>query len=95
MPAARAGLLLCENLAAADEVNNFVRIAGLHGRLLPDGARQDIEVALNRDALGRDAKMREKGDDIQGIGNVARFPVNRNSQDLCSCGADLAFARSA
>ena len=82
-------------LAAADEVNNFVRIAGLHGRLLPDGARQDIEVALNRDALGRDAKMREKSDDIQTIGNVTRLPVYRNSQDLRSCGEDFAFERSA
>ena len=43
---------LREELAAADEVDDFVAVAGLDGSLVPLRARKDFEVAFDGDATG-------------------------------------------
>jgi hypothetical protein len=43
---------LREELAAADEVDDLVTIAGLNGRLAPLRARKDFKIAFYGDATG-------------------------------------------
>ena len=90
-------------LAAADEVNNLVGIAGLNKGALPICARQNVAVALNCNAFRRDSQVREKRGDIQAVGNFAWLAINHNVnrhlhgavQDFVSGGAGLALERNA
>jgi hypothetical protein len=80
--------------AAADEVNDFVRVAGLDGSSLPLRARKDVAIALDRDAIRGNAQMAEQFRDIQAIGNFARFAIDSYRQDFASGELDLGLARS-
>lgn len=94
-------------LASADEVNDFVGIAGLNRSTLPICARQNVAVAFNRDTLRRNSQVCEKRGDIQTIRNFARLAIDHDLnrhlhsdvqgvvQDLVSGGAGLALERRA
>ena len=68
--------------AAADEMNDFVAVAGEDFCFLPFLARENFEIALDRDATLRHAKMLEQRDHIQSVGNFATFSVDRDSHGL-------------
>lgn len=90
-------------LASADEVDNFVGITGLNKSALPICARENVAIALNRNALCCNSQVREKSGDIQAVGNFAGLAINHNLnrhlhgdiQDFISGGAGLALERSA
>ena len=94
-------------MTPANEVNNLVGIASLHGSLLPGRARQDIAIPLNRNSLRCNSKMREKLHDVHGLGYFPRLAINHNlnyhlhgnvqgvGQDLTSGGVGFALERNA
>ena len=65
-------------LAAADELDDFVAIAGLHRSLSPRGTREDFEIALDRDAPGIEAHGGEQIRDHGAGTRLALFAIHNN-----------------
>lgn len=65
-------------LAAANELDNFVVITRDNLRGGPIRTRQDLQIALDRDAPGAKSKRFEKLQDSGAICGGLRFPVHYN-----------------
>jgi hypothetical protein len=65
-------------LAPANEMNDLVTIIGLHFGAFPIRPRQDIEIALDRNAISGHAEMFEKRGNRKAVGNVAWLAVDAN-----------------
>jgi len=65
-------------LTAADKVNDLEAIVRLNRSLLPFGARQNIEIALNSHALGRHFQMLQQRGYSKPVRNFAKLAVDRN-----------------
>ena len=61
-------------LAAADKVDDFEAIVGLHLGFFPAGAREDVEVAFEGDAVERHAEVLDHRRDVQTVRNFACAP---------------------
>jgi hypothetical protein len=66
----------CLELTAADELDDFVTVAGLDGGLRPLRARKNFEIALDGDAADRKVELLEKIDYGATLGGFALFAVD-------------------
>jgi hypothetical protein len=64
--------------AAADELHDFVAVAGFDGRLGPGGARKNFEVALDGDAAGIEAECEKQISDHRAWLRFAFFAIHYN-----------------
>src|ERR1700735_3457524 len=72
-------------LPATHQSDDFVAVVGLHLRLLPKVTRKNIEVALNRDTVGRHLEVVEQRRDGEAVGNFAAVAIDRDRHSLvCS-----------
>ncbi len=65
-----------EALAAANEVDDLVAVAGCYLSGNPRTAGQNFEVALNGNAFGADTEVLQKPGHIEPIRNFAQFAVH-------------------
>lgn len=57
-------------------MNDFIGVVCRDGSFLPLYARQDVAVAFDCDTIRDDSQMPKHFDNIEPIGNFARFSVN-------------------
>lgn len=76
-------------------MDNLEGIVGCDLRFGPAIARENIEVTLNRDALGRDAQVSEQAYYIQAIGNLPLVAIDRDFHACGPAGEGFCLDRSA
>src|SRR5580704_4164661 len=72
-------------LAAADEVDDFEAVVRLNLGFVPEAARKDVEIALDRKAVAAHFQVVEQRSDGETIGDLAQISVNLDHH-----GAELA-----
>lgn len=64
--------------AAADEVNDLKAVASFDGGVVPSGAGEDFEVALDRNAVGAHSQVPKQRGHSQAGRDFASFSVDNN-----------------
>lgn len=65
-------------LSAADELDDFEVVAGLHSRLTPEPARENVAIPLDRNAVRPHADAFEQRDNSKAVRNFLRFAVDHD-----------------
>jgi len=75
---ALAGVSIGKALTPADEMNDFVPIAGCDLRGAPAIPRQNFKIALDGHALRTDPEKRQQPWHVEPVGDLVRFAIHKN-----------------